>query len=136
MAKHHGKNGYFMIDGVDLTTFLTDISLEESTDTAETSTMGDEAKEYVEGLSGGSISLSGMWDDTATTGPDAVLAGLKGAGANPFIYGPAGGASGQVKYSGDAILTAYSRTTPIGGAVAFTASFQATGAVVRGTFAP
>lgn len=135
MAKYHGKQGHFTIDAVDLSTYLTDISLDESTDTAEVSTMGDQAKEFVEGLTGGTISLSGAWDDTATTGPDAVLNGLKGAGANAFVYGPAGDEAGMVRYTGQAILTSYARTTPIGGAVAFTAGFQITGAVTRDTFA-
>jgi hypothetical protein len=135
VAKYHGKVGHFTIDAVDLSAFLTDISLDESTDTAEVSTMGDQSKEYVEGLTGGTISLSGVWDDTATTGPDAVLDGLKGAGANAFIYGPSGNDAGMVRYGGSAILTSYARTTPIGGAVAFTAGFQITGAVTRDVFA-
>lgn len=133
--KYHGKTGFFSIDGVELSPFLTDVSLDEGTDTAETSTMGDQAKTFVEGLTGGTINLSGIWDDTAVTGPDVVLNGLKGAGANAFVLGPAGDATGKVRYTGDAILTAYARTVPIGGAVAFTASFQVTGAVTRDTFA-
>jgi hypothetical protein len=130
VPKYHGKNGSFTIDGVDLTPYLTDISLDESVDTAEVSTMGADDKEFVEGMAGATISLSGVWDDAAATGPDAVLSGLKGAGANAFIYGPAGAAS-DVTYTGSAILTSYARTTPIGGAVAFTAGFQVTGPVAR-----
>jgi hypothetical protein len=136
VAKHHGKAGHFTIDGVDLTEYLTDISLEESVDTAEVSTMGSDDKEFVEGMAGSTISLSGVWDETAVTGPDVTLSGLKGAGANPFVYGPAGGDPGDVTYTGSAILTSYARTTPVGGAVAFTAGFQVTGAVARAVVAP
>lgn len=132
MAKHHGKDSTFSIDAVELTTYLDSISMPESVDVAETSTMGQEAKTYIEGMSGGTISISGRWDETATTGPDAVLAGLKGAGANAFEYGPAGDTAGAVIYTGQAILTGYSRTSPIGDVVAFTADFQITGAVTRG----
>lgn len=135
MAEYHGKEGHFMIDAHDLSTYLTDISIDEPVDVAETSTMGLDAKTYVEGLSGGTISIAGVWDDTATTGPDAVLSGLKGAGANPFLLGPAGDAAGKVRYGGSAILTSYARTVPIGGAVAFTAGFQITGPVTRDVFA-
>jgi hypothetical protein len=80
------------------------------------------------------IPLSGVWDDTASTGQDVVLEGLKTDGANAFVYGPSGDTGGMVKYTGNAILTAYARTTPIGGVVAWTASFQVTGDITRTTF--
>lgn len=131
MAKHHGKDSTFTIDGVELTTYLDSITMPETVDVAETSTMGQDAKTYIEGMSGGTISISGRWDETATTGPDAVLSGLKGAGESAFVYGPAGDATGAVTYTGNAILTGYSRTSPIGDVVAFTADFQITGAVTR-----
>lgn len=136
MAKHHGKDSTFSIDAVDLTTFLDSITMPEAIDVAETSTMGQDAKTYIEGMSSGTISLSGRWDETASTGPDAVLSGLKGGGATVFVYGPAGDASGAVTYTGDAILTGYSRTSPIGDVVAFTADFQITGPVAREIVAP
>lgn len=131
MAKHHGKDSTFEIDAVELTTYLDSISMPESVDVAETSTLGQDAKTYIEGMSSGTISISGRWDETATTGPDAVLSGLKGGGAVTFVYGPAGDATGAVTYTGEAILTGYSRTSPIGDVVAFTADFQITGPVAR-----
>lgn len=132
MAFIHGKDSYFEIDSDDLTAFLTDVSLSTSFDTAETSTMGTEAKTYIQGMSDATISISGRYDSTASTGPDAVLNGL--TGAVPFEFGPEGGANGNVKYSGSCIKTGYNVSAPIGDVVAFTAEFQVTGVVTKGTF--
>jgi hypothetical protein len=85
-------------------------------------------------MSDATIEISGRWDDTASTGPDAVLKALKGTGANAFIYGPSGDTGGMVKITGNAILTNYSRSTPVGDVVAFSASFQVTGDVTETTF--
>lgn len=134
MAKYHGKAGFFSIDAADLSAYITDISLEEPIDTAETTTMGQDAKTYVEGMSDATIAISGVWDDTAATGPDAILSGLKTTGANAFVYGPSGDTTGMVEYTGNAILTNYARTTPVADVVSFTASFQVTGPVTRGAF--
>src|ERR1044071_5241142 len=99
MAIPHGKDSYFAVDTKDLTTYLTDITFNNSTDMAESTTMGAEAKTYVAGLTDGTISISGRYDPTATTGPDAVLSGLRGGEtAVVFEYGPAGNASGAVKH--------------------------------------
>lgn len=134
MAKYHGYKGFFSIDGKDMSTFLTDVSLDQSVDVAETSTFTDLDKTYVNGMRDATISVSGRWDDTATTGADAVLQGLRGGGSYAFVYGPSGNTGGMVKYTGTAILTAYAPTTPIADVVAFTATFQSTGAITRTTF--
>lgn len=72
-----------------------------------------------------------------TGGPDKVLSGLIGAAATTFVYVPqgrgSGTGSGNVKYSGTGSLTNYKTTSPIGGVVAWTADFQTTGPVTRGT---
>lgn len=134
MAKYHGYKGHFSIDGVDLSSYLTDVSMDQSVDVAETSTFGTLDKTYLDGMRDATISIAGRWDDTASTGPDVVLQGLRGDGANAFIYGPSGSTGGMVKYTGNAILTAYAPTTPIADVVAFTATFQVTGAITRTTF--
>jgi hypothetical protein len=39
-----------------------------------------------------------------------------------------------VKYTGEAILTSYSISNPVADVVTFSADFQVTGAVTRGTY--
>jgi hypothetical protein len=141
MAQSHGKDSYFSIEDAAgstlrvLTTYLTDVAENFSQDVAETTTKGQTPKSYVQGHTDATISISGRWDNTATTGPDAVLRGLIGdTGTVGFEFGPEGGTVGDIKYSGECICTSYQISSPLADVVGFTAEFQVTGAVTAGTF--
>lgn len=135
MAKYHGKNTHITVDGVDLSDYFDDVTIPNSIDVAETSTFGQDAKTYVEGLSDATIDAGGKWDDTAVTGPDVVLAGLMGGGEHTVIIGPSGSAAGKRRITVTAILTSYEVSMPLGDVVAFTASWQVSGPVTRDVFA-
>jgi hypothetical protein len=132
----HGKSTSFKIDDSggtlrDISNTLTDVSFPQSVDTAETSSFGDSAKTYIVGLTDGTLSVSGNFDATV----DGYIAGTVGF-ATPleFEYGPEGSSSGYVKYSGTAILTSYEKSGAIGDVVTYSAEYQITGAVTRGTW--
>lgn len=132
----HGKSTTFKIDDSggtlrDISNTLTDVSFPQSVDTAETSSFGDSAKTYIVGLTDGTLSVSGNFDATV----DGYIAGTIGF-ATPleFEYGPEGSTSGYVKYSGTAILTSYEKSGAIGDVVTYSAEYQITGAVTRGTW--
>jgi len=133
MAFVHGKTAVFKIDNSagslqDISAYCDSVDFPMTMDTAEVTTFGDSSKEYLAGLKDATISISGSWDATA----DAILAALTTAGT--FEYGPAGSASGAVKYTGEAILTGYTVNAPVGDKVSFSAEFQVTGAVTHTTF--
>lgn len=131
----HGKDSYFSVGGDDLTSYIDSVALNRSVDTAESSTMGTEAKTYVTGMSNSTISIAGKWDSTASTGPDAIMNSIVAGGtAVAFEYGPEGSGSANIKYSGSAVCTAYNVSSPIGDVVAFTGEFQVSGAVTKGAF--
>jgi hypothetical protein len=140
MAFVHGKGAAFSIDNaagspVTLTAYIDSIDLSQSVDTAESTTMGAEAKTYLSGQSDGTLSITGKYDSTASTGPDVTLAGLVGLETtSTFEYGPEGGTAGKIKYSGECFLTAYTVSAPVGDVVTFTADFQLTGAITKGTY--
>lgn len=107
-------------------------------DTSETSGFGDADKTYVVGLRGHTFKIAGQWDG-ASNGPDEVLSNLAGAGAagtviTQFVWGPAGSATGNVKYAGSCWVTSFQPASPIGGAVTFSADGIVNGAVARSTF--
>lgn len=140
MAFVHGKGAVFKLDdsaGVlqTLTAYVDDVSFSNSGDVAETTTMGAEAKTYVSGQTDATLSISGKYDSTASTGPDVILNGIVGKETtSTFEYGPEGGTSGKVKYSGECFLTSYVVSAPVGDVVTFSADFQVSGAVTKGTF--
>lgn len=141
MAFVHGKGGVFKIDNAGgtlttLTAYVDSWSISQAVDTAETTTMGSEVKTYLSGHSDATVSVSGLYDSTASTGPDVTLAGLIGLEAtSTFELGPEGGTTGKIKYSGECFLTGYEISTMAQDVVKFTADFQVTGAVTKGTFA-
>ena len=130
----HGKSTDFAIDDTggssrNISDTLTDVSFPQTIDTAETTAFGSSNKSYIVGLKDTTISVSGIWDATV----DGYLSGTEPA-SRSFIFGPAGSTSGNVKYTGEAIMTNYSQSNPVGDVVTFTADFQVTGAVTRTTY--
>ena len=130
----HGKSTDFAHDDTggssrNLSNTLTDVSFPQTIDTAETTAFGSSNKSYIVGLKDTTISVSGIWDATV----DGYLSGTEPA-SRSFIFGPAGSTGGNVKYTGECILTNYSQSNPVGDVVSFTADFQVTGSVTRGTY--
>ena len=130
----HGKSTDFAIDDTggssrNISNTLTDVAFPQTIDTAETTAFGSSNKSYIVGLKDTTISVTGLWDATV----DGYLSGTEPA-SRSFIFGPAGSTGGNVKYTGEAIMTNYSQGNPVGDVVTFTADFQVTGAVTRGTY--
>ena len=130
----HGKSTFFSIDDTggtvrDISDTLTSVDFPETIDTAETTAFGATSKSYIVGLRDATISVSGLWDATV----DGYFIGTEPA-TRSFVFGPAGNTSGYVKYSGECILTSYSVSSPVADVDTFSADFQVTGNVTRGTF--
>ena len=135
MAFTHGKDSVFKLDNAsgtltDISTYVNNVDFPETADVSETTTLGADNKTYIAGLKDATISLSGLWDATA----DAIFGQVVGQSATlSYEYSPEGTASGKVKYTGEAILTSYAISSPVGDAVGYSADLQVSGAVTRGT---
>ena len=137
MAFTHGKDSVFKLDNAsgsltDISSYVNNVDFPESADVSETTTLGSagNSKTYIAGLKDSSISLSGLWDATA----DAIFGAVVGQSATlSYEYSPEGTASGKIKYTGEAILTSYSISSPVGDAVGYSADLQVSGAVTRGS---
>jgi len=129
MAFQHGKNSYLSVDGTVISSYTDSCSLDRSIDTSETTAFGDDDRTYIAGLRSSTFTASGHWDATG----DGVLIGADDGATVAFVYGPEGNDSGDVQYSGNAILTSYNQQSGVGDKVAWSASFQITGSVTRGT---
>ena len=131
----HGKSTFFTLDdtgGVvrDIGNTLTSVDFPDSIETAETTAFGSTAKSYIVGLTDATLSISGIWDATV----DGYLAGGAEPASRSFVYGPAGSTAGNVKYTGEAIMTSYSISNPVGDVVTFSLDLQVTGPTTRTTF--
>jgi len=130
----HGKNGYISVDSDDLSSFLSSSGLDKSIETNEVTTYGDDDKNYIIGLKDATFSLEGKWDATIDGHIADIETEQDTTGYVAFDYGPAGNTNGNVKYSGNAILTSYNINPPVNGEITFSANFQVTDGINRGTF--
>jgi hypothetical protein len=131
----HGKSTDFALDDTggtsrNLSNTITSVDFPETLDTAETTAFGASAKSYIVGLTDATISVSGIWDATV----DGYIQGGAEPASRSFIFGPAGSTVSNVKYTGEAIVTSFSISNPVGDVVTYSLDLQVTGAITRGTY--
>jgi len=135
MAFTHGKDSVFKLDDsggtlTDISSYINSVDFPETADVAETTVLGDGNKTYIVGLKDATIAIAGLWDSTI----DGILGAVVGQSATlSFEYSPEGTTAGNIKYTGECILTSYAQSSPVGDVVAYSADFQVSGAVTRGT---
>ena len=135
MAFTHGKNSVFKLDNssgtlTDISSYVNNVDFPETADVAETTTLGDGSKTYIVGLKDATLSITGLWDSAL----DGILGAVVGQAATlSFEYSPEGTTGGNIKYTGECILTSYAQSSPVGDVVGYSADFQVTGDVTRGT---
>lgn len=132
MAFRAGRNAAITFGGTALTSYIDSMEMSFETDTAETTTFGNVGKTYITTLTGLSVSLSGHWDPTTSTGPDALVSAIQNAGtAVSVVAYPGGTASGQVSYTFSGIITSYSPASEVGDDVKWSAEVLASGTATR-----
>lgn len=124
----HGKGTVVSIDAKDMTVYGTSCEYELKAESHEVTTFGQDNKVFSGGLKESSMKIEGNYDDTATTGPRAVLEDLVGT-VTEMIYKPEGSGSGKPTRTWDCLLTGYKETSKIDDMIKFSATFQGSGAV-------
>lgn len=134
MAFKHGKAAQVYVGTNEISSYLDQADKSTDVDTAETTTFGKGWKTYLAGLIGSTLSVSGSYDGTATTGPAAIFETCIANGtAWPIKFFPGGSASGQRQHSFNALVTNYSESSPVGDKVTFSAELLADGTVTSTT---
>lgn len=131
----HGKSTVFKITDSgatarDISTAVSSVSFPREVDATETTSFGSSQRTYIVGLANSTVSVEGYFDSTF----DGYLNGIVGFAAQTIEYGPMGSTVSNIKYTASAILTSYELSSGVGDAVTFSAEFQITGAVTRGTY--
>jgi hypothetical protein len=121
----HGKTTRLFFDQYDLSSMFRSAGVAVPVDVAETSAFGTQAKTYVTGMKGGTISSEGMFSGGAGE-VDVVLAGILGAEAKSnLIVAQDGGATlGRRCWMGQVTGTNYQVSSPVSDIVSVTADFQ------------
>lgn len=132
----HGKNAQFVLETTNLSNTLNEISLPREIETAETTTFGSQDKTYITGLSDATVSLSGMFDASADSAINTVISNLKSGSiaSASFTYGPSGSAAGKPQFTGQALITSYEVSSPVGDVVTYSLELQVSGGVTGSTY--
>jgi hypothetical protein len=134
MAARHGKSAEVWVGTNNLSGYLDQADKSTDVDTAETSVFGLGWKTFIAGLIGTNLSLAGVYDGTASTGPAAILETCIANGtAWTWKFFPGGSATGQRLHSFSALVTNYSEASPVADKVTFSASVLASGTVTSST---
>jgi len=135
MAILTGNNGVVKIDNAAGTpttvASVRNFSVELTSDTIETTTMGVDVRTYLKGLSSWSGSADVYFDPANYTGGASVIAALNPTGLNVgastvtvelYLDGSSG------KFAGEAIITGFTVNSSMDGMVEASISFQGSGA--------
>lgn len=129
MAKGHSRSATFHLDNsggtlTDITQYVDTANLQDAVDASEVTTLGDNAREYLEGLAGTTISLSGPLDSVLYS----QVAGIRQSGATrSFQYRPLGATSGYPSVTGECYVSAFALNAQVGSASTFSATLTVTG---------
>jgi hypothetical protein len=131
----HGKGTRILIGTADLSTYFNDTSLSASVETAETTTYGvtGDAKTYVTGLQDSTVSLSGLFDDTAGAADEIISTALGSDDDIVFTIAQDGGlVVGRRCLLGQSIETKYDITSPVADVVSTALDLQSDGESLHG----
>lgn len=128
----HGKNTVVLVDANDLSSFFNEASSTREVETAETTSFGSSAKTYISGLKDGTISVSGMFDGSASAVDQILTAAIGSATDSITTIAVEGTATGGLCHMAAVQETSYEVTSPVGDVVSTSAEFQADGGVESG----
>lgn len=122
MSKVHGKGVAVSLDENDLSQYSNSTEWSRSADTHDTTTYGKNAKTYKGGLLDGTATIEGFYDNTADSGPAAVIEPLLGQTV-PFEYQPEGASTGITR-TVDVVVSSYDESAPVADMITFTCELQ------------
>ena len=141
MANFAGESMKFLVTDTgaverDLSAYITSVDgLPGDRELRDVTTLGATGRRRFPGLQDATITVEGFFDDTATSGPDAVLGPLRTDNtARTFKFGPKGSTAGFVRYTGTCLVSNYTVLGQVGGMVLWRLTLGVDGAVTRDTF--
>ncbi|MFI6763852.1 hypothetical protein ACIBF5_32490 [Micromonospora sp. NPDC050417] len=123
MARTHGKDTVITLGGDDLSEFCNTSELTRSADTHDITGYGKTAHVFQGGLRNGTASMGGIYDNSETAGPRAVIEPLVGTTVE-LIRQIEGAGAGKPQDKVDAVVTQYVETSPVADMVTWTADLQ------------
>lgn len=124
----HGSDTYLSIDSDDISAFCTQSDFKRTADSHDVTTYGKKTHVYRGGLQDGTSSVSGIYDNTDSTGPRAILEPLLGSNV-VLVRRPEGTGVGKPQDSVTVLVGEYTETSPVADMVTWSLSLQLSGEV-------
>lgn len=128
MATHTGSEGVIK-SGANTVAEVRSYTVSETGDTIEDTSMGDASRTYKAGLKTWTASVEAFWDETDTTGQGSFDVG---SSVTLNVY-PEGSSTGDVYYTGSALVTGKTINATFDGMVEASFTLQGTGALSETT---
>lgn len=132
MSFVHGKDTVFILDGDDISAYTTTSSFEREADEHDVTTYGKDDHVFAGGLGKGAASASGLYDNTAGTGPRAVIEPLIGSVVT-LVRRPEGTGTGKPQDSVNVLVKKYTETNPVADMVTWAVDLTLSDAVTSTT---
>ena len=112
MANIHGKDTFVSLNASDLSQYSNNVEFNRKADSHDVTTFGNDSHRKHGGLFDGKATIQGVYDNTASTGPQAVLNPLIGTVVE-LIYRPEGTGSSLPERTVDVLVMDYTETSPV-----------------------
>ena len=115
----------------DISDSITGVTLDTSRGAIDVSVVGRNYKDYLAGIADATLSVEGIYDPAASAAGSIFAIASHGTATQTFSYEwhPQGTAVGKPKFSGEAVVTAFSPGGAIDDAITFSAELQNSGTI-------
>lgn len=133
MSFVHGKGVSISVGGADISPFTNSVEVKLSADSHDVTTFGKTAHIYQSGLTDGTVTVKGVYDDGASLAPQLVFQPKLGGALTEVLYKPEGAGTGKPLWTFDVQVTAYEESAPVAEMITWTAEMQISEAIAATT---
>ena len=133
MAFVAANDVYLSVNGTNIAAYCGSIEVSYKVDSLDTTTFAAGGHTYQGGMTDGTLSCSGTYDDTAS-GPKAVIEPLMRDGQLvAAVYRPEGTGAGLPQQAFNVLVTTYGESSAVGEMIKWSSEMQVSGAVTDTT---
>lgn len=133
MAFASGVNATLLIGGYNLSTYFRRVTVNREKSLLETTTYGDTAREFIEGLRRGGLTMSGLFEPTDDTQDEQLNAAFTATAITVLTFGPQASTIGNLAYVCRAWSPSYGIESPLEDVVTVDADIEGdSDSVLRG----
>ena len=132
MSFVHGKGSVVILGGSDLSAYSDNVEWGRKPDSHDVTTFGKNAHVKQGGLLDGTVTIAGVYDNTATIGPRAVINPKIGT-VVALVWRPEGTGSGKPQETVNVLVGEYTETSPVADMIRWTVALEMSDDVTTAT---